>query len=102
MKQTKRIYYTESQKSLMWDRWQRGGSQRHIAALFDRRHSSVQGIQAESGGIRPPATTTLGASAELGRAGGLGWVRYLLGSPPARGLRRSNGAGPPAETVALG
>ena len=54
MKQRKRIYYTDSQKSLMWDRWQRGNSQRQIAALFDRRHSPVRGILAESGGIRPP------------------------------------------------
>jgi len=54
VKQRKRIYYTDSQKSLMWDRWQRGNSQRQIAALFDRRHSPVRGILAESGGIRPP------------------------------------------------
>jgi IS30 family transposase len=54
VKQRKRIYYTDTQKSLMWDRWQRGDSQRQIAALFDRRHSSVRGILAESGGIRPP------------------------------------------------
>lgn len=54
MKHRKRIYYTDSQKALMWDRWQRGESQHKIAALFDRRHSSVRRILAESGGIRPP------------------------------------------------
>jgi len=25
MKQRPRIYYTEEQKALMWDRWQKGG-----------------------------------------------------------------------------
>ena len=54
MKYRTRIYYTDSQKGLMWDRWQRGESLHQIAALFDRRHTSVRRILAESGGIRPP------------------------------------------------
>lgn len=37
----------------MWDRWQRGESLHQIARLFDRHHSSVRRILAESGGIRP-------------------------------------------------
>jgi len=53
MKQRPRIYYTESQKSLMWDRWKKGDSMHQIASLFDRHHSSVQRIFAETGGIRP-------------------------------------------------
>ncbi|MEZ0471538.1 IS30 family transposase [Luteimonas salinilitoris] len=53
MKYRKRIYYTDGQKGLMWDRWQRGESLHQIAALFDRRHTSVRRILAESGGIRP-------------------------------------------------
>ena len=53
MKQRPRIYYTESQRSLMWDRWQKGDSLQQIAQLFDRNHSSVERILAESGGIRP-------------------------------------------------
>ena len=48
-----RTYYTESQKALMWERWQKGDSLQQIAQLFDRNHSSVQGILAQSGGIRP-------------------------------------------------
>ena len=32
MKRRKRIYYTDSQKALMWDRWQRGESLHRIAA----------------------------------------------------------------------
>ena len=53
MKQRARIYYTETDKSLMWDRWQKGDSTRAIARLFDRGHSSVQRILGETGGIRP-------------------------------------------------
>jgi len=53
MKQRPRIYYTESQRSLMWDHWQKGDSLQQIAQLFDRNHGSIQRILAESGGIRP-------------------------------------------------
>ena len=49
----KRIYYTEADKELMWDRWQAGESLHSIARLFDRNHPSIQGILARSGGIRP-------------------------------------------------
>jgi len=54
MKQRSRIYYSDAQKSLMWDRWQKGDSLAAIARLFDRNHSSVEGILRKSGGIRPP------------------------------------------------
>ena len=54
MKQRPRIYYTEADKALMWDRWQKGESLNSIAMLFDRHHSAIQGILARSGGIRPP------------------------------------------------
>jgi len=55
MKYRTRIYYTEEQKALMWDRWQQGDSLHQIAQLFDRNHSSIQRILAETGGIRPAA-----------------------------------------------
>jgi IS30 family transposase len=53
MKRRKRTYYTETQKALMWDRWQRGDNMNDIARLFDRCHSSVQRILIENDGIRP-------------------------------------------------
>lgn len=53
MKQRPRIYYTESQKAVMWDHWKKGESLQQIAQLFDRHHSSVHRILAETGGIRP-------------------------------------------------
>ena len=53
MKQKPRIYYSESQKALMWERWKKGESLQQIAQLFDRNHSSISRILAETGGIRP-------------------------------------------------
>ena len=53
MKQRPRIYYSSEQKNLMWDRWQAGDSLHEIARLFERGHSSIQGVFAETGGIRP-------------------------------------------------
>ena len=52
MKQRPGIYYTESQKALMWDRWQKGDSLQQIAQLLDRNDSSVRRILAERG-VRP-------------------------------------------------
>jgi len=52
-----RIYYTEADKALMWDRWQRGDSLEKIAQLFDRTHGSVARILRQTGGIRPPKRT---------------------------------------------
>jgi hypothetical protein len=41
-----RIYYTETDKALMWDRWRKGDSLQTIAQLFDRSHGSVATIPA--------------------------------------------------------
>ena len=54
MKRRPRIHYTEADKALMWDRWQKGDSLQVIAQLFDRSHGSVAGILVRTGGIRPP------------------------------------------------
>lgn len=53
MKQRPRIYYSETQKALMWDRWRKGDTIHEIARLFDRGHSSVQRILSDMRGIRP-------------------------------------------------
>ena len=69
-----RIHYTESQKALMWERWQKGESLQQIAQLFDRNHSSIQGILAATGGIRPAPRSrsrwalTLAEREEISRA----------------------------------
>src|SRR5471030_1033180 len=48
MKQRPRIYYTESQKALMWEHWKQGDSLQMIAQLFDRNHSSIQRIHSQA------------------------------------------------------
>ena len=53
MKHRQRIYYTEKDKALMWDRWQKGESLNSIARHFGRGHSSVQKVLSRTGGIRP-------------------------------------------------
>jgi len=73
MKYRSRIYYSAEQKNLMWDRWQAGDSLHEIARLFDRGHSSVQGVFSETGGIRPrprnrsPLALTLAEREEISR-----------------------------------
>jgi hypothetical protein len=52
MKNRTRMYYSESQKALMWDRWQKGDSLHDIARLFDRGHSAISRILGETGSIR--------------------------------------------------
>ena len=49
-----RINYTAAQKTEMWMRWQRGESLNAIGRVFDRPSSSIYGLLAPSGGIRPP------------------------------------------------
>ncbi|HGJ9031511.1 TPA: IS30 family transposase [Pseudomonas aeruginosa] len=84
MKQRPRIYYTESQKALMWERWKAGDSLQQIAQLFDRNHSSIQRILAETGGIRPATrrrsrlALTLAEREEISRALAVGQsIRHI-------------------------
>jgi IS30 family transposase len=106
MKYRQRIYYTESQKALMWDRWQKGDSLHAIARLFDRGHSSVQGILGEAGGIRPPQrsrsslTLALSEREEISRGVVAGHsmrsIAESLGRAPStvsREIRRNGGPG---------
>jgi len=55
MRNRKRTFYSQWDKQVMWDRWQQGGTLHEIAQLFDRPHSSIQGIFSKAGGVRPPA-----------------------------------------------
>jgi IS30 family transposase len=104
MKQRPRIYYTENQKALMWERWQKGESLQHIAQLFDRNHSSIQRILAETGGIRPAQrcrsrlALTLAEREEISRSVAMGQsirsVAARLGRAPStisREIMRNGG-----------
>jgi len=53
MKQRKRRYFTSSDIAVIWDRWEKGDSLNAIARDLGRGHSTVQGVLARSGGIRP-------------------------------------------------
>lgn len=53
MKQRPRIYYSDSQKALMWERWKQGWTLHEIGKLFDRPHTSIHRILAKTGGFRP-------------------------------------------------
>ncbi len=104
MKQRRRIYYSAEQRALMWDRWQKGDSLHTIASLFDRGHSSIQRILAETGGIRPAQrrrsrlALTLAEREEISRGVVAGqsirWIAAQLGRAPStvsRELRRNGG-----------
>jgi IS30 family transposase len=65
MKYRTRIYYTETDKALMWERWRRGESLQAIAELFDRNHSAIGGILATTGGIRPLPRTRAASALKL-------------------------------------
>jgi transposase, IS30 family len=92
MKQRTRVYYTESQKALMWERWRQGESLQQIARLFDRNHSSVQRILAETGRIRPAQrcrsrlALTLSEREEISRA--------IVAGHPIRSIARKLGRAP--------
>ena len=105
MKRRTRIRYTDSQKAVMWDRWQQGESLHQIARLFDRHHSSVRGILAETGGIRPstrrrsPRSLSLAEREDVSRALVAGHsirsIAAAQGRAPStisREIRRNGGA----------
>jgi hypothetical protein len=54
MKYRCRVFFTDKQKSEIWDRWQRGESMSSIGRGFDRGSSSIYSLLARTGGIRPP------------------------------------------------
>ncbi len=104
MKRRPRIHYSDAQKTQMWERWQKGDSLHDIARLFDRGHSAIQRILAESGGIRPAArrrsrlALTLAEREELSRGVAAGHslrsIAASLGRAPStisREIRRNGG-----------
>jgi IS30 family transposase len=100
MKRRPRIRYTEPQKALMWDRWQKGDSLQQIAQLFDRYHSSIENILAKTGGIRPAPrhrsrlALTLAEREEISRAVAAGQsircIATSLGRAPSTISREIN------------
>ena len=90
----------------MWERWKKGESLQQIAQLFDRNHSSVNRILAETGGIRPAQrcrsqlALTLAEREEISRALVAGQsirsIAAFLGRSPStisREIKRNGGHG---------
>ena len=106
MKYRPRIYYSANQRALMWERWRKGETLHQIAGLFDRYHSSVHRILAESGGICPTerhrssSALTLTEREEITRGvvagGSIRSMAASLGRAPStisREIRRNGGPG---------
>lgn len=105
MKRRTRTYYTDAQKALMWERWKQGWTLHQIAQLFNRAHTSVQGILSRTGGIRPPlrrrcaSSLTLAEREEISRGLAEGRsirsVALRLGRAPStvsREIKRNGGS----------
>jgi IS30 family transposase len=104
MKRRPRIYYSASQRAQIWERWRKGETLHKIAKSFDRYHSSIQRIVAESGGIRPAErrrsrlALTLAEREEISRGTVEGRsvraIAIVLGRAPStisREIRRNGG-----------
>jgi len=103
MKYRQRTFYTDSQKSEMWDPyqrckhrlpgsgWQRGESLSSIGRRFNRASSSIYPLLARTGGIRPPKrmrsrlALTLSEREEISR----GLITKMSLRAIARSMRRS-------------
>ena len=104
MKYRTRRFFTETDKVLMWDRWQKGDSLHAVARLFDSSHSAIIGVLSRTGGIRPrqrqrsQRALTLAEREEISRgvfAGqSLRWIAASLGRAPStvsREIKRNGG-----------
>ncbi len=54
MKYRRRVFFTDEQKSELWDRWQHGETVNSIGRGFDQSSPSVYPLLTRTGGIRPP------------------------------------------------
>ena len=104
MSRRKRRWYTATEKSEMWDRWQRGEALNAIARAFETSHSAITKNFARFGGIRPPGrqrsrlALTLSEREEISRGivGGLSLrtIARQLGRAPStisREISRNSG-----------
>jgi len=99
-----RRHLTDGEKTLLWERWQRGESLHQIARWLGRRHSSIRRVIAQAGGIRPvprrrsPRALALAEREEISRRVALGQslrqIAAQLGRAPStisREVERNGG-----------
>ena len=73
-----RKHFTDADRTLIWDRWQRGESLHQIGQRLATRHSSIRQVLVRTGGIRPPPrhrairALTLAEREEISRSVALG------------------------------
>ncbi|ATX82810.1 Transposase [Mariprofundus ferrinatatus] len=104
MKQRRRIYYSETQRAEIWDRWKRGESQGSIGKRFDRASSSIYTVLCPTGGIRPvprkraETSLTLSEREEISRGlsakQSIRWIAKQLNRSPStisREIQRNGG-----------
>jgi IS30 family transposase len=107
MKPSKRRYFTQADKNLMWDRWQKGESLNSIARLLGTSHSAISGVLSKTGGVRPAErqrsriALTLAEREEISRGVAAGYslrtIAAMLGRAPStisREVKRNGGRQP--------
>src|SRR5579859_238286 len=73
-----RKHFSDADRTLIWDRWQRGESLHQIGQRLAVRHSSIRQVLARTGGIRPSSrhrsvrALTLAEREEISRSVALG------------------------------
>ena len=87
MKYRKRRYFTAAEIAVIWDRWEKGESLNAIARDLGRSHSTIQGLLARTGGIRPaqrtrsPRAISIAEREEISRGVVAGYsLRYIAAS----------------------
>ena len=91
MTRRSRTFFTDKQKSEIWDRWERGESMSSIGRLFERNSSSIYPLLSRTGGIKPPERTrsrlalTLAEREEISRGLNIGLSLRAI----AQSLKRS-------------
>ena len=107
MKYQKIRYFTQADKNLMWDRWQKGESLNAIARLLCTSHSAISGVLSKTGGVRPAErqrsrmALTLAEREEISRGVAAGQslrtIAKMLGRAPStisREVNRNGGRQP--------
>ena len=107
MKPSKRRYFTQADKNLMWDRWRKGESLNSIARLLGTSHSAISGVLSKTGGVRPAErqrsriALTLAEREEISRGVAAGYslrtIAAMLGRAPStisREVKRNGGRQP--------